>query len=419
MEYLKNKLISIAFLFITLSLYGQSYNYVYTDPCTLVSKTVTIPNPAAGVAVNYFGNVKTFTSADFSSGAFDAWISAVAQMNSSSPCQAVTTTLVAAVNNTTVANTLSVVTSVVAVSSVAQTLSSVTTGTVSAATSGVTSTASSIPTPSVPDTSSTASSSTGGGGNLSNSVSNATDGGSSDAGSSSGNSGGESKSSGGGGSTSKSKSTQATKGLGSLIASGDIVAISNTDHTQNFKIVGSITHANTAGTRIKGILLNYTTGSNALNATIYKSWINKSRKLNTVAANTFMGDLSGNVMSTTTVLESYKVNKRFTGMFGLNFTVGKMGARPLLNLSSVGGIHTTFKVNDRIGSSLLVLGVYSPFTQYFEGSWWNAGVLFVPFNSWDIKISKNFKYNISFTGVYELNKSFLNYQILTGGKINF
>jgi len=250
--------------------------------------------------------------------------------------------------------------------------------------------------------------SSGGGNNLANSLSNAVDGGSADGGSSSGGTSGSSK-----------KSNAATKNAGSLIASGDIVAIANTDQTQNFRIVGSITHANTRGTRIKGVLFNYTSGVDNLNVTFYKSWINKSRKLNTVGAQSFMMDFDKNFFSTTTVLESYKVNKKLTGMFGINFTAGKMGERSLLNMSAVGGAHTTFRVNDRISTSLLVLGVYSPFTQFYEGKWWDAGILAVPFNSWDIKITKTFKFNVSFTGVYQVGESFLNYQVLTGGKLNF
>jgi hypothetical protein len=156
-----------------------------------------------------------------------------------------------------------------------------------------------------------------------------------------------------------------------------------------------------------------------LNVTFYKSWINKSRKLNTVAAQSFMMDFDKNFFSTTTVLESYKINKKVTGMFGLNFTAGKMGERSLLNMSAVGGAHTNFKLNDRITTSVLVLGVYSPFTQFYEGKWWDAGILAVPFNSWDIKITKTFKFNVSFTGVYQVGESFLNYQVLTGGKLNF
>jgi hypothetical protein len=251
--------------------------------------------------------------------------------------------------------------------------------------------------------------SSGGGSNLANSLSNSVDGGSSDGGSSGG----------GGTSGGGKKSNNAAKSVGSLIASGDIVAIANTDQTQNFRFVGSITHANTRGTRIKGVLFNYTSGVNNLNVTFYKSWINKSKKLNTVGAQSIMMDFDKNFFSTTTVLESYKVSNKLTGMFGVNFTAGKMGERALLNLSAVGGAHSSFKLSDRVSTSVLVLGVYSPFTQFYEGKWWDAGIIVVPFNSWDLKITKTFKFNVSFTGVYEAGKEFLNYQILTGGKLTF
>ena len=88
-------------------------------------------------------------------------------------------------------------------------------------------------------------------------------------------------------------------------------------------------------------------------------------------------------------------------------------------MSVVVGGHTPLQINKTISTSILVLGIYSPFTQFYEGQWWSAGVLLVPFNSWDIKITKTFKYNISATAVYSYGESFLNYQILTGGKINF
>lgn len=469
-------------LFSALTSWGQ-YTYTYTDPCTLLSKNVFVP-ATGGVAVNYFGNVNTFTSTDFQSGAFELWVNQISQLNSSSPCQQITTTIVNNITNITVSNTLTVVSNVVSVTNVAQSVATIggsmgssmtataggvtnssqsgggstnqnstdekksnsntNSGTNTGSTgtsptgnpnqtsqtptnpSGGTPTGSSTGTPQQggettnpnqstqsgsTTTESSVEGSSGGGNSLANSLSNAVDGGSTDGGSTSG----------GGGSTSGGgrKSNAATKNVGSLIASGDVVAIANTDQTQNFRFVGSITHANTRGTRIKGVLFNYTSGINNLNVTFYKSWINKSKKLNTVAAQSFMMDFDKNFFSTTTVLESYKITNKVTGMFGLNFTAGKMGERSLLNMSAVAGAHTNFKINDRITTSVLVLGVYSPFTQFYEGKWWDAGIIAVPFNSWDLKITKTFKFNISFTGVYQVGESFLNYQVLTGGKLNF
>lgn len=475
------KWILLFLLLSTLTSWSQ-YTYTYTDPCTLTSKSVFVP-AGGGVMVNYFDNHNTFTANDFSSGVFDAWIQTVSQQNSNSPCQSVTTAIVNSITNVTVANTLTVVTNVISVTNVAQSIATIggsmgssmtaTAGgvtnssqseggstnqnskddkksdsnTPTGSNSGTTGTGStgnqnqgsqtnpnpSGGTPTQPssgtpqqggDTSnpnqpaSTGSStsessvegSSGSGNNLANSLSNSVDGGSADGGSSGG---------GGGTSGGGKKSNNAAKSVGSLIASGDIVAIANTDQTQNFRFVGSITHANTRGTRIKGVLFNFTSGVNNLNVTFYKSWINKSKKLNTVSAQSFMMDFDKNFFSTTTVLESYKVSNKLTGMFGVNFTAGKMGERSLLNLSAVAGGHSSFKVSDRVSTSVLVLGVYSPFTQFYEGKWWDAGIIIVPFNSWDLKITKTFKFNVSFTGVYEAGKEFLNYQILTGGKLTF
>ena len=473
-----NKWITLFLLFSALTSYGQ-YTYTYTDPCTLVQKSVYVP-AGGGVVVNYFDNHSTFTSNDFSSGVFDNWIAQVSQQNSNSPCESVTTAIVNGITNITVANTLTVVTNVISVTNVAQSIATIggsmgssmtataggvtnssqseggstnqnskddkkpnsntpagsnsgTTGTGSTgnqnqgsqtnpSTAGGTSsqpssgtsqqggdtTGTDQPTSTGSPTSESSVEESSGGNNLANSLSNSVDGGSADGGSSSG-----------GASGGKKKSNSSAKNVGSLIASGDIVAIANTDQTQNFRFVGSITHANTRGTRIKGVLFNFTSGVNNLNVTFYKSWINKSKKLNTVGAQSIMMDFDKNFFSTTTVLESYKVSNKLTGMFGVNFTAGKMGERSLLNLSAVGGAHSSFKVNNRVSTSILVLGVYSPFTQFYEGKWWDAGIIVVPFNSWDLKITKTFKFNISFTGVYEVGQQFLNYQILTGGKLTF
>jgi len=470
------------FVFFVFLQASAQYSYTYTDPCTLQLKSVFVP-AGGGVVVNYFDNHNTFSANDFSSGAFDAWITLVSQQNSNSPCESVTTAIVNSITNVTVANTLTVVTNVISVTNVAQSIATIggsmgssmtataggvtnssqseggstnqnskdekksdsntnsgtntgTTGTGSTGNQnqgGQTNTNPSGGTPSQPSTgtpqqggettnpnqptstgSSTSESSvegsSGSSNNLANSLSNSVDGGSADGGSSGG---------GGGTSGGSKKSNNAAKSVGSLIASGDIVAIANTDQTQNFRFVGSITHANTRGTRIKGVLFNFTSGVNNLNVTFYKSWINKSKKLNTVGAQSIMMDFDKNFFSTTTVLESYKVSNKLTGMFGVNFTAGKMGERALLNLSAVGGAHSSFKLSDRVSTSVLVLGVYSPFTQFYEGKWWDAGIIIVPFNSWDLKITKTFKFNVSFTGVYEAGNEFLNYQILTGGKLTF
>jgi hypothetical protein len=391
-EYLKNKILLILFLLPLVS-YGQ-WSYTFTDPCTLTQQTIQIGG-SNSVALNYFGNVQTFTQDDFSNGAFDSWLDLVTQANSSSPCQSVTQVILNTTNSIAVQNTITVVTNIMSIlggDMLPQTVSS-------------------AATPVAEAIDNSAGEGEGeekgeGSGNeeeeaegavatsLANSLSNAADGG----------------------------SAEANKNAGSLIASGDIVVIDNQDNSngRQVKVVSSITHANTDQTRIKGALFTYTSVTNDFSLTLYKSWINPNRTFNLVGANTTMTDWNLNHINTTTVLESFKFGKKkFTGMAGINLTIGKLGKRELQNISAVAGLHRNFKISEKITTSTLLLGVYSPFTQYYEGKWWDSGMLIVPFSSWDIKITKTFKYNISFTGVWHSQGNALNFQVLTGGKIRF
>ena len=392
MEYLKNKILLILFLLPLVS-YGQ-WSYTFTDPCTLTQQTIQIGG-SNSVALNYFGNVQTFTQDDFSNGAFDSWLDLVTQANSSSPCQSVTQVILNTTNSIAVQNTITVVTNIMSIlggDMLPQTVSS-------------------AATPVAEAIDNSAGEGEGeekgeGSGNeeeeaegavatsLANSLSNAADGG----------------------------SAEANKNAGSLIASGDIVVIDNQDNSngRQVKVVSSITHANTDQTRIKGALFTYTSVTNDFSLTLYKSWINPNRTFNLVGANTTMTDWKLNHINTTTVLESFKFGKKkFTGMAGINLTIGKLGKRELQNIAAVAGLHRNFKISEKITTSTLLLGVYSPFTQYYEGKWWDSGMLIVPFSSWDIKITKTFKYNISFTGVWHSQGNALNFQVLTGGKIRF
>ena len=404
MEYLKNKILIFLF-FLPLVGYGQ-WSYTFTDPCTLNQQTIQVAGNNS-VALNYFGNVQTFSEDDFTNGTFDSWLNLVTQANTSNPCQSVTEVIRNTTNSVVVQNTLTVVTNIMSIlggDMLPQAVSSTAVPVAEA-----------IDNSAGEDEDNNSSGSSNNRGDkldnnkkenkdekaegaatisLANSLSNAVDGG----------------------------SAEANKNTGSLIASGDIVVIDNRDNSngRQVKVVGSITHANTEQTRIKGALFTYTTVTNDFSLTFYKSWINPNKTFNLVGANTTVTDWKANHLNTTTVLESFKFGKKkYTGMTGVNFTIGKLGKRDLQNISAIAGVHRNFKISEKISTSTLLLGVYSPFTQYYEGKWWDPGVLIVPFSSWDIKITKTFKYNISFTGVWQSGGSALNFQILTGGKIRF
>ena len=459
MGYLKNKIITILLFLAPLVSYGQ-WSYTFTDPCTLNQQTIQMGS-SDEIALNYFGNVQTFTQPDFTDGTFDAWMNLVTQANSANPCQGVTQVITNNTNAIIVQNTITVITNIMSVLGgdmlpqalsasgmpVAEAIDNATKkekkkkkkkkSDEQSSTSNSESASSGSESGSSSNESGSSNSESGGSDNKNNENSSSeTSSGQSSGSGASETSGGQGNTGGSGTSTSGAESGTEeeskegalsmslansvsnaidggeadNKNRGSLIASGDIVVIDNQDNSngRQVKVVGSITRANTRKSRVQGALFTYTTVTNDFSLTFYKSWINPNRTFNLVGANT------------TTALESFKFGKKkYTGMAGLNFTIGKLGKRELQNLSAVTGVHRNFRVSPKITTSALILGVYSPFTQYYEGKWWDPGLLIVPFSSWDIQITKTFKYNISFTGVWQSGGNALNYQVLTGGKIRF
>ena len=453
MAYLKNKIITILLLCLPFASFGQ-WSYTFTDPCTLNQQTIQMGS-SNSIALNYFGNVQTFTQTDFTNGTFDAWMDLVTQANSANPCQSVTQVIMNTTSSVAVQNTIGVITNIMGIlggDMIPQAVGQAVGGSAVPVAEAIDNSAGedeedeegsgSNSSGSQSSSSDSQGGESGGSGTSSGQSSGS---GSSQTGSEQGNTGGSGTSTGGAengteeesaeaaGSMSLANSisnavdggdgsAEANKNSGSLIASGDIVVIDNQDNSngRQVKVVGSITHANTKQNKIQGALFTYTTVTNDFSLTLYKSWINPKRTFNLVGANTTMTDFNQNHLNTTTALESFKFGKKkYTGMAGLNFTIGKLGERGLQNLSAVGGVHRNFRVTPKITTSALILGVYSPFTQFYEGKWWDPGVLIVPFSSWDIQITKTFKYNISFTGVWQSGGNALNYQVLTGGKIRF
>jgi len=228
---------------------------------------------------------------------------------------------------------------------------------------------------------------------------------------------GSSSSGGSGGGSSKNGDKNRAR-TGALIGTGDIVAVRSAEEGEKdqFKFTMSMTKSNTKNTFARGFLGNFTTQINNSNITFYGAWTLPKSKTTIIAANSSMINPDRDFFNTTTLLSS----KRFTKlslMAGLNFTAGAIGETGFQNLSAVGGGFYMFNAGKKITGTLLVLGVYSPFTQFYEGNWWSSGLLVVPFSSWDYSVTKKFKFNISFSGTYEMNKNMLNYQVLTGGKV--
>jgi hypothetical protein len=124
------------------------------------------------------------------------------------------------------------------------------------------------------------------------------------------------------------------------------------------------------------------------------------------------------VFNTTTLMVSYPVWKLGT-MAGVNGTIGSLGTSGFQSLSALVGINGSIPIMERLNTNLMIVGLYSPYTFYYEGMWYKTNIIMVPFVGFDYGITKTFKFNLSFTGVYEVKNNVLNYQAFVGGKFLF
>jgi hypothetical protein len=235
-------------------------------------------------------------------------------------------------------------------------------------------------------------------------------------------SGGQSDSegdSGGSGGGKKKNGPRARKG--SLIASGDMVVIRNgSDYKQggndNFKLNMGMTYANTDQTLAAGALLNYTTGQNEFALTGYGSW--KVEESMLVGSNSFLYNAKeATWFNTGNVMYAYKQTSYATVLFGTNFSIGRLGEENFSNWSAQVGVFTTFNGWKGYSVNLMGIGMYSPFTFFYEGQWFKGGFLFVPLTSFDLSITDTFKLNISTSTVMLQGSGILNFQLMTGGKM--
>jgi hypothetical protein len=113
-------IIALVLGLLSFNLDAQNYVYSYTDPCTGVLKTITIPINGT-VSVSYYGEVGTFNGQDFQNGVFETWANQkLAQYQNISPCaQIVGVATTVGVTQSTAINTLSILNSLSALADMA------------------------------------------------------------------------------------------------------------------------------------------------------------------------------------------------------------------------------------------------------------------------------------------------------------
>ena len=131
MVFSKNNILLFILLLLGVAGRAQSFSYSYIDPCTKISKSIDVSslNGNLPIVMNYYGQVKTFTTSDLQNGTFDTWANSVYNSyGKGNPCEQVAittiTTNVLNVSNNIIANVVTLSSMLTSITDIASTASS-------------------------------------------------------------------------------------------------------------------------------------------------------------------------------------------------------------------------------------------------------------------------------------------------------
>ena len=450
---------------------GQSFTYSYIDPCTRATKVI-YADMSAPIVIAYYGQVKAFTYTQLSDGTFDAWINDIYnQYKTTSPCQGVVTTTTTTTTTNTVSNLIGNVTSLVSLD-----FSSVTggvSGGVGTNIGGTTSSGTgSVKNDKKDDNNNSNSSSSSSSGSTSNEGGNQTGenggnppenqggsngsgggtvGGNNSSGNSSNSSSGSSGSSSGSGTsgeqpktetekpsdqkvedtkteTQKSSSSATAKAAGkgkvetakpAILMTGDIVGVqTKSDGAQDARGTMSFTKVKGDGTASIGFSADYMVNAKIGNISAVKSWIGTNNKGNK-HINVVSDGLSimPDALSNTLLFVRVNSIKNFTALYGGAATYGKLYGEEMISTIAIGGFMYKGKISKALDATVIMAGIYSPYSKYYTESLFQARPIIVPFLNLNYKLTKTFGVGLTGGGTYIAGKDVLNFQILMGAKM--
>jgi len=448
MVSLKTKILFLLIV-IGLPLMGQSFTYSYIDPCTKTTKII-YADMSAPIVIAYYGQVKAFTYTQLSDGTFDFWINNVYnQYKTTSPCQGIVTTTTTTTTTNTISNIIGNVTNLVSLD-----FSSVTggvSGGVGTNIGGTTSSGTgSVKNENKDDNNSNNSTSNEGGNTSENQGGSNESGGETVGGNSNSSNNSNGSSSGSGTSneqpktetekpsdqkvedtkteTQKSSSSATAKAAGkgkvetakpAILMTGDIVGVqTRSDGAQDARGTMSFTRVKGDGTSSIGFSADYMVNARIGNISAVKSWIGTNKKGNK-HINVVSDGLSimPDALSNTLLFVRVNSIKNFTALYGGAATYGKLYGEEMISTIAIGGFMYKGSIFKTLDATIIMAGIYSPYSKYYTESLFKARPIVIPFLNLNYKLTKTFGVGLTGGGTYIAGKDVLNFQVLLGAKM--
>lgn len=204
-----------------------------------------------------------------------------------------------------------------------------------------------------------------------------------------------------------------------ILVTGDLVGIqTKSDGAQDARGTASFTRVKGDGTSSLGFSADYMVNAKIGNVSCVRSWIGANKKgykhINVVSDGM---SLMPKAYSNTALFVRVNSVKNFTALYGVAGTYGKLYGERMISTIAIGGFMYKGKLTKHIDATIIMAGIYSPYSKYYTESLFKAKPIVIPFVNLTWKMTKTFGLGITGGGTYVTGQDFLNFQLLMGAKL--
>ena len=204
-----------------------------------------------------------------------------------------------------------------------------------------------------------------------------------------------------------------------ILVTGDLVGIqTKSDGAQDARGTASFTRVKGDGTSSLGFSADYMVNARIGNFSCVRSWIGANKKGNKHISVVSDGlSLMPKSMSNTLLFVRVNSVKNFTALYGGAGTYGKLYGEEMISTIAIAGFMYKGKLTKSIDATVIMAGIYSPYSKYYTESLFEAKPIVIPFFNLTYKMTKTFGLGITGGGTYVAGQDILNFQLLMGAKL--
>ena len=206
-----------------------------------------------------------------------------------------------------------------------------------------------------------------------------------------------------------------------VVAGSDLAGFNFKDGDIAFggKVNGNYTSVRYDQRRSHGIIFDYTTAIKGPNITGFYAWMKPKRI--TLLSNTLTVGFEGKGSIYNSVafgqMRDIGKSKKLKLVYMASASVGTVYEEAFLGTALIAGGMYDWRVSKKFDIKLMALGVYAPYVSYYNDILLQSPYVILPSIGTNIKVTKNFRFNVNWGGAWAINQNVLNYTITIGTRL--